>query len=106
VRQRVGAFWESEILPLRSTEAIVLIVTHGGIIGRMREYFQSQNYTIRESARSENDGSWKAELRNGSILEVVLHADIPGEVVRNGDYKHLIAGAVDASRLENSTGED
>jgi broad specificity phosphatase PhoE len=88
------------------TEAIVLIVTHGGIIGRLREYLESQNYAIRDSARSQNDGSWKAELRNCSILEIVIPADGPGEIVRNGDYRHLITGTVDASRLENSTGED
>jgi len=67
---------------------------------------ESQSYAISDSARSENDGSWKAELRNCSILEVVIPADGTGEIVRNGDYEHLLGGTVDASRLKNSTGED
>jgi len=72
----------------------------------LREYLEAENYAISDSARSENDGSWKAELRNCSILEVVIPADGVGEIVRNGDYKHLLTGTVDASRLKNSTGEE
>lgn len=106
VRLRVATFWETKILPLQTAEATVLIVTHGGIIGRLREYLESQNYRIRDSAMSGNDGSWKAELRNCSILKVILPADGVREIVRNGDYRHLLADTVDASRLENSTGED
>jgi broad specificity phosphatase PhoE len=89
-----------------TTDATVLLVTHGGIIGRLREYLESENYTICDSARSESDGSWKAELRNCSILEIVMDADGRGEIVRNGDYKHLLKNNVDTSRLENSVGEE
>jgi broad specificity phosphatase PhoE len=106
VRHRVGVFWKTEILPMSATDATVLIVTHGGIIGRLREYLEFENYKIRDSARSESDGSWKAELRNCSILEVEMCADGCGEIVRNGDYKHLLKSTVETSRLENSIGED
>jgi broad specificity phosphatase PhoE len=86
-------------------DATVLIVTHGGIIGRLREYLECENYAIRDSARSES-GSWKAELRNCSILEVVICPDGYGEIVRNGDFRHLLKSTVDTSRLENSIGEE
>lgn len=106
VRERVGNFWNSELVPLRATEAIILMVSHGGVIARLNEFLKSENYIVRESAVHEmkNSGGW--EVRNCSISEVVLDAHGPGEIVRGGDCEHLGSmGEICGKRLENSTGQ-
>ena len=106
VYKRIASFWQSKILPLRATEAIVLIVSHGGVIARLRDYLQGQNYRVKEAARGED--SWNWEVRNCSISEIVLGTDEPGELIRTGDYKHLVnietLNSMHSNRLENSTG--
>jgi broad specificity phosphatase PhoE len=105
VRNRVGSFWNTELVPLCATEAIVLIVSHGGIIARLNEYLKTENYTIRESVLKEMSDSWSWEVRNCSISEVSLDAQGSGEIIRAGDCEHLNSiEDIRRDRLENSTG--
>jgi broad specificity phosphatase PhoE len=110
VRERIASFWETELLSLRATKAIVLIVSHGGVINRLKEYLKSQNYRIRESARVLTEESWNWEVRNCSISEIVVGTHGPGEIIRTGDCQHFntdeVSSFIHVGRLENSTGEE
>ena len=100
---RVERFWKTEIVPLRKTDAVVLLVSHGGVIGTLRRLLlQRFGYQLHESLtrRGVRDDIW--ELRNCSITEIVLEGDKgPGEFIRLGDWEHLVETSYD---LENSTG--
>jgi hypothetical protein len=64
-------------------------------------------YVIRQGQKMTDHGRKRVKkLFDIGSTYIVIPADGPGEIVRNGDYKHLITDTVDASRLENSTGED
>jgi broad specificity phosphatase PhoE len=102
VRKRVGEFWEKEIVLLPMTDAIVLIVTHGGIIGRLREYLNSQNWQLYQSETVERTEWRKAEVSNCSITEIIVDTEGRWKVLRAGDCDHLKGYD---SKLENSTGE-
>src|SRR5271169_6651021 len=70
VYSRLDKFWKTEILPLRKTDATVLIVSHGGIISVMRKYLLGLNYRFHKSLVKETNDFW--EVRNCSITEIVL----------------------------------
>lgn len=90
MRERIAKFWEGTILPLRrEKETMVLIVTHHGIINRLKEYLRSQHYQIHHSATTGLKDPWGFKIPNCSISEVVLEANEAGELVRAGDISHL-----------------
>ena len=101
IRDRIGSFWRTEIHPLRKSDAVILIVSHGGLISTLRRYLLSHNYRIHESIK---DTQW--EVPNCSISEVMLGEKGPGEFIRFGDWDHLHekASIYSLNRLENSTG--
>ena len=101
---RLERFWETEIVPLRQTEALVLLVSHGGTISTLRKLLIKRfGYRLHTSLTPNGilDPN-SSELRNCSITEIILDGERgPGEFIRLGDWQHL----VDASyELENSTG--
>jgi broad specificity phosphatase PhoE len=93
---------------LRKTDAIVLIVSHGGIISVLRKYLIGLNYRVHESLKEQQEERDFWEVRNCSITEVVIGEKGPGEFIRMGDWDHILdlyTGAQFArDRLENSTG--
>jgi broad specificity phosphatase PhoE len=99
-------FWKKEILPLRKTDAVVLLVSHAGIISVLRKYLMSMNYRIHESLKEREEQKndfW--EVRNCSITEVLLGDKGPGEFIRMGDWDHILDALTHAKdRLANSTG--
>ena len=106
---RMDHFWKMEILPLRKTDAVVLLVTHGGIISVLRKYLMGMNYGMHESLKErveEESDFW--EVRNCSITEVLLGDKGPGEFIRMGDWDHVLDAFTEAQytkdQLENSTG--
>ena len=100
---RLDRFWKTEIVPLRKTDALVLLVSHGGVIGTLRNLLIKRlGYQLHESLtrRGVRDDIW--EVKNCSITEVILEGDKgPGEFIRLGDWEHLVETSYD---LENSTG--
>lgn len=105
VIDRITKFWKTEILPLRKTEAIVLLVSHGGIISVLRKYLIGNNYRVDDSLMNSKNDFW--EVRNCSITEIQLGEKGPGEFIRIGDWEHIIQeGTTDCTKepLENSTG--
>ena len=92
-------------MPLRKTDSVVLLVSHGGIISVLRKYLIGQNYKLHESIMTDKPDLW--EVRNCSITEIVLEEKGPGEFVRMGDWEHVAKYAMNEyakERLENSTG--
>ena len=99
---RIGTFWEKEMLPLRNTDSVVLLVTHGGLISALRKYLMSRNYKVVPSINT-------SEVRNCSITEIVIGERGPGEFVRMGNWQHIIKEMelntpCSPERLESSTG--
>jgi broad specificity phosphatase PhoE len=87
--KRVARFWENRICPLRRTDAIVLLVTHGAVITGILRYLRSQNYRIHDSIkRSEVD--WDKTAKHCSITEVALDFDGLGEIITVGAMDHLL----------------
>jgi len=105
---RLDRFWTNVVLPLRKTEAIVLIVSHGGIISVLRKYLMAQNYGIHDSLMCGPGERYDFEVRNCSISEIVLEERGPGEFIKLGSWDHIMQ-ALDTldtkDRLKNSTGE-
>jgi broad specificity phosphatase PhoE len=101
IHDRISNFWKTEIRPMAKTDAIVLIVSHGGLISMMRRYLLGLNYRVHESI---TNNQW--EVPNCSISEIVLGEKGPGEFIRFGDWDHLDQGSGSHSidRLANSTG--
>jgi broad specificity phosphatase PhoE len=110
VLKRVGEFWEQQILPLRLANPIVLIITHGGIIGRLREYLNSRNCQLNQSGTEGKEEWRKEEVRNCSISEILVDGEGRWKILRAGDYDHLknddSLNSLISRKLENSTGED
>jgi len=105
---RLDSFWKREILPLKETDAIVLVVSHGGIIGGLRKHLLGKNYTIHDSLRCEVSGRRKWEVYNCSITEITLDEEGHGEFITIGYFDHILNAErkpYDEQRLENSTGE-
>ena len=105
VYARVDNFWKTEILPLRKTDAIVLLVCHGGIISVLRKHLIRNNYRVDDSLMNSKNDFW--EVRNCSITEIQLGEKGPGEFIKMGDWEHIIQEATaeyTKERLENSTG--
>ena len=87
-------------MPLRNTDAIVLIVSHGGIISTLQKWLLKSNYTLNDSLKASSADCW--EVRNCSITEISLVGERgPGVFVRIGVYEHLLN---QTEELENSTG--
>ena len=105
VYTRLDKFWKTEILPLRNTDATVLLVSHGGVISVLRKYLIRNNYRVDDSLMNSRHDFW--EVRNCSITEIRLGEKGSGEFIRMGDWGHIIQEAtadVTRERLENSTG--
>ena len=105
VYARLHKFWKTEILPLRKTDAIVLLVSHGGVISVLRKYLIRNNYRVDDSSNNSKNDFW--EVRNCSITEIRLGERGPGEFLRMGDWGHIVQEATTEDtkeRLENSTG--
>jgi broad specificity phosphatase PhoE len=105
---RLDNFWKGEILPLRKTDAIVLVVTHGGTIGSLRKHLLGKNYTIHDSLRCKAGEQQKWEVSNCSITEIMLDGEGPGEFLTIAYIDHIVnpeRNSDTEERLENSTGE-
>jgi broad specificity phosphatase PhoE len=95
-------------MPLRKTESIVLLVSHGGIISVLQRYLLGHNYGFPGSLFLGTKNKW--EVKNCSITEITLSGDKgPGEIIRMGDWDHVLKGMTSTDtekdqRLENSTG--
>ena len=75
-------------MPLRSTDATILIISHGAIISGFNNYFKSQNYRIQDCMRR-NCGELDKKIKHCSLSEIYLGLDGPGEIIRVGDCDHL-----------------
>jgi len=97
---RVGRFWKDEILPLRKTDSLVLVVSHGGIISALRKYLLERNYKFDESLMASATDFW--EVRNCSVTEISIVGEKgPGKFIRMGASGHLLGKS---ENLASSTG--
>jgi len=82
-------FWESRISPLRTTDAIVLLVTHGAIINGLLRYLRSQNFGIHDSIKR-SQVEFDRTASHCSITNVILDSDGRGEIITVGEIDHLL----------------
>jgi len=93
VTERLDRFWKDEVLSLRKTDGVVvLIVSHGGIMSTLLERVARKPF--------------HHEMRNCSITEIEMPVEGPGCFLALGNWDHLQHGMItERERLENSTGE-
>ena len=75
-------------MPLRSTDATVLIISHGAIISGLVKYFKYKNYRISDRIKR-GFGELAQKTKHCSLSEVHLGPEGPGEIIRVGDCEHL-----------------
>jgi len=103
---RIDHFWNTEILPLRSIDSLVLIVSHGGVISFLQQYLMGHDYSIHESFIGDSKEARNYEVKNCSITEITLGEGGPGKFMRIGDADHVVGalGSMYSKQLENSIG--
>jgi len=89
VHKRLHEFWRDNILPFRDTDATVLIVTHAGLVGKLRKNLLGQGYTVHPSLQYRSGNARILELRNCSITEIFIPKTGPGKFIRIGEWEHL-----------------
>jgi len=103
---RIQHFWKTEIIPLRSTDSVILIVSHGGIISLLQKYLTGHGYYIDESLVGNSGEPGNYEVKNCSITEIILGESGPGKFIRIGDADHVVGalGSMYSQQLKNSIG--
>jgi broad specificity phosphatase PhoE len=72
VEGRIRKFWDQEIISL-GKESIVLIISHSGVLKRLKNYLKSKNYQL-QSANGPRD-LWNGKIENGSMFTVVVETE-------------------------------